>query len=142
MNRADFDRYIALFNARSLEQLRPYYTSDVRLDLPTRTLEGPDAIIAFYSNAAEFREEYLETRFLMMSEHKIAVELYTEFRCIKDFADFVAMPLKPGDIYVMNNFVFYELEGGKFKVIRVAQYRSDLSRVASLKSSAGGALAG
>lgn len=133
MNREIFERYIALFNARALEQLRPYYTDDVRLDLPTYTLNGPDAIIDFYAKAAEFREEYLETRFLMLGEDKIAVELYTEFRCVKDFPNFSALPLKAGDIYTMNNFVFYDIEGGKFKIIRVARYRNDSSRVLSLK---------
>ena len=133
MDEAAFHEYVRLFNEGSYDRLPSYYASDVRLELPAgRVLSGGAAIARFYSEAVAFREEYIRPDFLLVGSDKIAVEFHTEFRCIKDYAKFFAMPLQAGDIYVIRTFVLYTLVAGLFKTIRVAVQSSDASRVAAI----------
>jgi len=138
MTRDQLDAYVACFNKLDTEGLCAYFADGVKLHLPPRTLggpgrvlDGPAAIVEFYTSQSHLREEYIEPRFVAIDGDRIAAEFYTEFRAKTDVPHFFAMPLKSGDVFVFTGFVFYELENDKFKNIRVAGYSSDTSRVAS-----------
>lgn len=137
MKREDLDGYISAFNVLDFQTMRKYYNDDVRLELPNgpngepRIFIGPDAIFKFYGDAAHLRDEYLELKFVAIDKDRVAIELYTEFRAKQNTPQFFAGPLQPGDVFVLECFVLYELENDKFKNIRVAPFKTDASRVKS-----------
>lgn len=135
MERDHFMAYVASFNACDFQALRRYWSDEVELELPPdregnrRILRGPDAIIASYTRLFGYVREHLEIDYLAMEEDRIACEMGTTFEAIEDHPAFAAQPLRKGDIFVMNNFVHFDLRDGLFHRIRVARYTQDASRV-------------
>lgn len=140
MDRARFMTYVGCFNARDFDGLRSYWASDVELELPPnregqrRILRGPDAIVASYTRLFGFVLERLQVDFLAIDGAHIACEMNTTFEAVADHPEFVAVPLRRGDVFVMNNFVHFDLADGLFRRIRVAGYTQDTSRVHSVHS--------
>ncbi|EHJ61428.1 nuclear transport factor 2 family protein [Novosphingobium pentaromativorans] len=132
----EFMVYVAHFNAADLEACRPFWAPDVRLTLPpgpggeARILDGPDAIVTRYRESFKFVHERLRIDYLAIDGDRIACEMYTEFEAHSDHPDFAAHPLRQGDVYIMTNFVHYDLKDGRFWRIRVARFACDTSRVA------------
>jgi hypothetical protein len=135
MDREHFMSYVASFNARDFQALRRYWSDAVELELPPdregnrRILCGPDAIIASYTRLFDYVREHLEIDYLAIDEDRIACEIGTTFEAIQDHPDFAAQPLRRGDVFVMNNFVHFNLQAGLLHRIRVARYTQDASRV-------------
>ncbi|MCC7464167.1 MAG: nuclear transport factor 2 family protein [Gammaproteobacteria bacterium] len=133
MNRDTFMTYIDRFNQADLEGLRPFWAPDVELRLPgvpPRQLRGPDEIVRTYRQSFGFIHERLRIDYLAIDGDRIAAEMYTEFAAHCDHPGFRARPLRKGDVYVMTNFVHYELKNDLFWRIRVAGYTQDASRCA------------
>lgn len=122
MTKDDFHRYLGYFNNKIYEQLVPFYADDVVLELPTFTLEGPQAIVAFYKDFHTYIREFVEANYLVMDDSGIAVEMYSEFECLRDYPN-EKLPFKKGETRRLLNFVHYDLVNDKFKNVRVARYK-------------------
>lgn len=122
MTKDDFHRYLTCFNNKLYDKLVPYYADDVVLELPTFTLAGPQAIVAFYQDFHAYVREFVEANYLVMDECGIAVEMYSEFECLRDYPS-EKIPFRKGEIRRLLNFVHYDLAGEKFKNVRVARYK-------------------
>lgn len=124
MSREEYFKYLGHFNNKEYEAFAAYYTPDVVMTYPGgRQVQGPEGIMANYRRLHGYVEEYVEIGDLLIDGDKIACDIYTEFRCFKEYPDFRYGDydgLKPGDVAKMMNFGMYNLEGGKFKRIRVA----------------------
>jgi hypothetical protein len=120
-----FRTYIGRFNRAEYDELVRYFADDVTLSFPDgTTLEGRDAIVAFYRPIHAAVQEVLDIDFLLIGPRNIAVELYTEFHAREDFPTFPTRPLKAGEVLRFTSFVHYDLdEDGRFRRIRVARYR-------------------
>ena len=132
MNREQYLEYVDHFNNKRYDAVTSYFAPDVTVEYytnwanpetPARTLRGPQAFIDSYKLLHEHCREILELRDFLVSGDLMAVELYTEFHCIKDHPTFSFRPLKKGDVVIMTNWVIYNLEGGKIKRIRIAHFR-------------------
>jgi hypothetical protein len=137
MNRDTFMTYIDRFNRADLEGLRPFWAADVELRLPpgqiggpARLMHGPDEIIRSYRKSFEFIHERLRIDYLAIDGECIAAEMYTEFEAHRDHPGFSMRPLRKGDVFVMTNFVHYDLKDDLFWRIRVARYTQDATRCA------------
>jgi len=120
----DLRRYLAAFNTRDYETVHSYFDPDVVLELPPgRRLAGKDAIRAHYDGLHSAVRELLALDFCMVSDERIAIELYTEFRAFAARTSPFFGDLKPGDVFRCTNMVHYDLRGGRFHRIRVAAYR-------------------
>jgi len=122
MTKEDFQRYLDSFNKKLYDQLVPYYAADVEVELPGLTLKGPQEIVSFYADFHTYVREYVEARYLVVDETGVAVEMYTEFECFRDYPN-EKLPFKKGEVRRLLNFVHYDLENGRFKRIRVARYK-------------------
>jgi SnoaL-like domain len=122
MTKEDFYRYIDHFNHQRYEEMVPYYADDVEVDLAGIALRGPRAIVYFYTDFHQYVREFLEVKYVVVDEDGVAVELYSEFDCFRDYPD-PRLSFKKGDLRRLLNFVHYDLQNGQFKRIRVARYK-------------------
>jgi hypothetical protein len=122
MTKENFQRYLGSFNKKLYDQLVPYYAADVEVELPGLTLKGPQGIVSFYADFHTYVREYVEARYLVIDETGVAVEMYSEFECFRDYPN-EKLPFKNGEVRRLLNFVHYDLENGRFKRIRVARYK-------------------
>jgi hypothetical protein len=122
MTKEDFHRYIDHFNHKRYDKMVPFYADDVELDLAGIALKGPQAIVTFYADFHQYVREFLEVKYVVADEEGVAVELYSEFDCFRDYPD-ARLSFKKGDLRRLLNFVHYDLQYGQFKRIRVARYR-------------------
>jgi SnoaL-like domain len=124
MDEAAFRTYIAEFNAANFGALARYYADDVVFSFNGGlTLNGRDAIVAFYRPFRAAVDESVDIRFLVMNDAHVAVEMATEFRAREDYPGFTRGPLKAGDTVRITSFVHYDIgPDGRFAAIRVGRY--------------------
>ncbi len=122
MTKDDFHRYLGYFNNKLYDQLAPFYADDVVLELPAFSLAGPQEIIEFYRDFHTYVREFVEANYLVMDESGIAVEMYSEFDCLRDYPN-EKLPFRKGEIRRLLNFVHYDLANNQFKNVRVARYK-------------------
>lgn len=118
----DFHRYLGYFNNKNYEKIVPFYARDVVLELPAFTLTGPQEIVDFYADFHSHVREFVEANYLVMDESGIAVEMYSEFECLRDYPN-EKLPFRKGEVRRLLNFVHYDLEKDLFQNIRVARYK-------------------
>jgi hypothetical protein len=123
MDEAAFRTYIAEFNAASFNALARYYADDVVFSFNGGlTLNGRDAIVAFYRPFRAAVDETVDIRFLVMNDEHVAVEMAAGFRAREDYANFTRGPLKAGDTLRITSFVHYDIgPDGRFTAIRVGR---------------------
>jgi len=133
MNRSQFEEYVDHFNHKRYDALVSYFCPDVTVEYftsfsdpraPARTLHGPQEFANYYKRVHEGKVEVLELRDFLASGNLMAVELYTEFHCLRDDPQFITHPLKKGDAVIMTNWVIYNMDANdKMKRIRIAHFR-------------------
>ena len=140
MTKAEFLEYIDHFNNQRFDTVIGYFAPDVTVEYPDglqdteppMTLHGPKAFFDMYKSWAEFTREALELGDFISTEDRLFVELYTEFHLTKDAPNLFGGPKKRGDVVIMTNWVLYNMEGGKFKKIRIAHFRMHDPKTARL----------
>ncbi|MGD0917509.1 MAG: nuclear transport factor 2 family protein [Thermodesulfobacteriota bacterium] len=139
MNREQYLEYVDHFNNKRYDAVTSYFTPDVTVEYctnlgspetPARTLHGRQEFIDSYRTLHEHVREVLELGDFLASGNLMAVELYTEFHCFKDYPSMSSRPMRKGDVTIMTNWVIYNLEGGKMKRIRIAHFRMHDSKLA------------
>lgn len=117
MTRADYERYVSLFNSNDWRFLE-YYHPEVVFELGGQRFEGPEGIRSLYTPVKEhIRETVSITRFVSDADG-VAVIIPTTFECIKDWQDsFWNRPLKKGEVLRIVSWGFYEVQDGKFRSI-------------------------
>jgi hypothetical protein len=136
VNREAFLKYIDHFNNKRYNEAVSYFAPDVTIEYfdnaifkggyslpPAKTLHGPQEFIKNYKELHEYVDEKLEVGVLMINDKHVFVELWTEFYCFKDPPPGHYLQYRKGDLVVMTNWVLYDLENDKFKIIRIAHFR-------------------
>jgi hypothetical protein len=126
VDEARFREYVAAFNGARYDEMGAFFSDDVTLSFPDgNTLHGLDGIKAFYTPIHADVQEVLDIDFLLIGEHALAVELYTEFRPRRDTNAFPGRSLKEGEVLRFTSFVHYDIDDDdRFRRIRVARYRT------------------
>jgi len=123
MMRADYDEYLALFNANDPSFIK-FYHSDVVLELSGSEIRGAQGIKNFYADVKKYISEKVEVTTFIRDGDKLAVEIPTTFEVIADWDDsFWGVPLKKGQVLRIVSWGIYDIEDGKFKTIRTARYK-------------------
>lgn len=121
---ASFRDYIAAFNRGDAAVYGAYYCDDVTLAIADhKMLRGPRAIVDFYAGLRSGAERVIRIVQVVAGKDCLAAELESEFLATRDLPDFAPQPMRAGDRLYLNTFVFYDLEGGKYKRIRSATHR-------------------
>lgn len=122
-DRAWFQAYLDAFNANDFEGFGAYYAPDVAFFGQAATLEGRDAVLAFYRTVKARIDERIDLLTFHASEDGIAAEIRTTLIAREDWPDFPTGPLLKGQRRESINFAFYDIADGRFTRIRSARFR-------------------
>jgi len=124
MPRERYMQYVNWFNANDPRFL-DFYHPNVVLELGNATLEGSKAIKNFYADVKAHIHEKVEVSHYIADATGIAVELPTEFKVYKDWAEpnYFKRPLKAGEVFRVVSFGLYWVDNGLFRRIKTARYK-------------------
>jgi hypothetical protein len=122
-DRAWFQAYLDAFNASDFEGFGAYYAPDVAFFGQAATLEGRDAVLAFYRTVKARIDEQIDLLTFHASGDGIAAEILTSLVAREDWPDFPTGPLLKGQRRESINFAFYDIADGHFTRIRSARFR-------------------
>lgn len=122
-SRAWFEGYLAAFNRADFAGFGAYYHDNVQFFGRAATLEGRAAVLDFYRTVRARIDERIDLVSFYGSAEGCAAEIVTNLMPLEDWPDFPAGPLVAGRLRQSINFVFYDIEDGRFRRIRSAGYR-------------------
>lgn len=107
LDRAAYDRYVALMNARDT-RFAEYYADDIQFEMGIR---GKAQVMDFYRSQWLHVTEKLEVDFFCSDVTGAASEVRSELRCVRDFNDttIFGRALKAGEVQRVRGYVFYTL---------------------------------
>lgn len=114
MNKADFERYLALYNAGDFERMAEYLHEDIELEWEGYVFTSKDSLIGYYRATRARVKETFAINFYIADETGIAVDMTRSFLAIEDAPNFLPHPLKKGETRSMRSLAFHALEDGKF----------------------------
>jgi len=118
-----YERYLSLFNSKDYDGVLNHFTEDCEVDFAGYSFRGKNAVRDFYGFFHQkVREQIQVTRFLG-DEDTIAIEVIVRLEGLKPFgAGELAerglenlVPLEPGQVVELPQFIHYHLRGGKFQ---------------------------
>ena len=119
MTANEYLEYVDYFNSRLYER---YYTDDVRLDLPQKTLLGKHAVRDFYANLNRYVHETIRVRKVLSEGSTLMANIWSDFYCHQDWPEFSVCPVVKGQIVRVELLVIYTLAGdSKFSHIRAGR---------------------
>jgi ketosteroid isomerase-like protein len=119
--REAYRAYVRAFSDADCERFAEYYTDDVRLELPSRTLERREGIVGFYREMFKRVRESLTIHQMIADDAGLAVDVTSQFTAIADAPDFEVAPLRKGEFVRTRVLVLYTLRDGKIAHIRVTR---------------------
>jgi predicted SnoaL-like aldol condensation-catalyzing enzyme len=129
-SRADLLKYLAHFNNKEYEQQIAYYAPDVIYKVGALTLTTPRQIAEFYTDFHRYVKEHVELVDIAIDGDTIAVALHAIF---EPFGDYVrnGLTFKVGTTTDIMSFVFYKLQNGRIRRIRMTRYGGTVADFAS-----------
>jgi predicted SnoaL-like aldol condensation-catalyzing enzyme len=124
--RADLEAYIGHFNAKRYEQQIAYYAPDVIYKVGSLTLTSPQQIADFYVDFHQHVKEHVEIVQVAIDGDTVAVVLHAIFEPFKDYVR-NGLVYKVGTTTDIVSFVFYRLQEGRIRRIRMTRYPGPLS---------------
>jgi ketosteroid isomerase-like protein len=117
-----FHTYIDAFNRSDFDGFSRYYLPDIDFRGRGGTFAGRDAVLDFYRGVKSKVQETLTLRGLVVGRRQWVADVVTELRAQQDWPDFPTGALKKGETRRSENFIWYELEGDKFKRVRSGRH--------------------
>jgi hypothetical protein len=125
VNAADYEDYIACFNANDFDGFGKYYHDDVVFNLgDKKQIIGREKILDFYRDVKSKVRETLDVVSAVGNEVLLAVHVRTEFFGLEDWPDFIAGPLMKGEAINIESLGYYYLKDGKIAQILGARYKT------------------
>jgi hypothetical protein len=121
MNRADYDRYLAAFNAKDYDGVADFYAEPMDMDFFGVRLQSRSDLIRFYSFLHSYVKESVDVRNFAASATLTAVDAIVRIEAFRDLtADVLEangcgqfFPIKSGDVQELRQFIFYTIRDGK-----------------------------
>jgi hypothetical protein len=120
-SRADLEKYLSHFNNKEYEQQIAYYAPDVVYKVGTLTLTSPRAIAEFYADFHQYVKEHVELVDIAIDGDTVAVALHAIFEPFRDYVR-NGLAFNVGTTTDIMSFVFYRLQDGKIRRIRMTRY--------------------
>lgn len=117
-----FQGYVDAFNRSDFDGFSRFYTPDIDFRGRGGTFAGSDAVVAFYRNVKTRIRETLTLRGLIVGRRQWIADMVTELEVMEDWPDSPIGPVKKGDVRRSENFIWYELEGERFKRVRSGRH--------------------
>jgi hypothetical protein len=123
ITRAQYDQYIALYNAGDPAFAQFYRDDAVMETVPP--LQGAAAIVQFTKELRTYLTEHITIEFFVSDEHGAASQMLGEFRCIRDmpltaFGGLFGKAVKAGQVFRQRGIILYGVKDGKFQFIRAS----------------------
>jgi predicted SnoaL-like aldol condensation-catalyzing enzyme len=129
-SRVDLQKYLAHFNNKEYEQQIAYYAPDVVYKVGSLTLTSPRQIADFYADFHQYVKEQVELVEIAIDGDTVAVVLHAIFEPFKDYVR-NGLTFEVGTTTDIVSFVFYKLQDGKIRRIRMTRYGGPVSDFAS-----------
>ncbi len=120
-SRADLQAYLDHFNRKEYERQIAYYAPDVLYKVGTLTLTSPRQIAQFYADFHQYCTEHVEIAQFALQADVCAVVMPSRFEPFRDYTQH-GLSFLTGKPVEFVSFVFYTLQDGKIRRIRVARY--------------------
>lgn len=117
-----FREYLDAFNRSDFEVFSRYYQPDIDFRGRGGTFAGRDAVLAFYRGVKARMRETLTLRGLVVGKRQWVADVVTELHANEDWPDFPSGAIRKGETRRSENFIWYELEGEKFKRVRSGRH--------------------
>lgn len=117
-----FRTYVDAFNRSDFDGFSRYYMPDIDFRGRGGTFAGREEVLAFYRTIKTNISEKLTLRGMVVGRKNWVVDMVTELYSPKDWPDSPIGPMKKGESRRSENFIWYELEGDKFKRVRSGRH--------------------
>jgi ketosteroid isomerase-like protein len=122
-----FRRYMDAFNRSDFDGFSRYYVPDVDFRGRGGTFAGREAVLDFYRGVKARMRETLTLRGLVVGRRQWIADIVTELHAEQDWPDFPTGAIRKGETRRSENFIWYDLEGEKFKRVRSGRHSTDPS---------------
>lgn len=120
-SRADLMTYLGHFNHKEYEQQIAYYAPDVIYKVGSLTLTNPRQIAEFYADFHQHVKEHVELVDSAIDGDTVAVALHATFEPFRDYERH-GLTFTVGTTTDIMSFVFYRLQNGRIRRIRMTRY--------------------
>lgn len=128
MNRADYDRYLAAFNAKNYDAVCDFYAEPMAMDFFGVSLRSRDDMKRFYSFLHSHVQESVTILNFASSDTLTAVDGLVRVEGLRDLDRETLdtngcgglFPIKAGEVQEMRQFIFYTVRGGKITNVECA----------------------
>jgi hypothetical protein len=128
MNRADYDRYLAAFNAKDYDAICDFYAEPMDMDFFGVRLRSRADMKRFYGFLHSYVKESVAVRNFASSDTLTAVDATVRVEAFRDLdagtlaangcAQF--FPIKTGEMQQMRQFIFYTMRRGRIAKVECA----------------------
>lgn len=117
MNRADYDRYVAVFNARDYDAVCDFYAQPMNMDFFSVSIRSREDMKRFYGFLHSYVRESVTVRNFAASDTLTAIDATVRLEAFRDLdAETLAangcgqfFPIKAGEVQELRQFIFYTL---------------------------------
>ena len=128
MNRADYDRYLAAFNAKDYDGVADFYAEPINMEFFGIRIASRQQLKDFYGFLHEHVKESVTVLNFASSETLTAIDGIVRVEGIADLSRAVLdaqgldqfFPIKTGEIQEMRQFIFYPIKGGRIAKVECA----------------------
>lgn len=128
MNRAEYDRYLAAFNARDYDGVCDFYADPMNMDFFGVSIRSRDDMKRFYRFLHSYVKESVSVRNFAASDTLTAVDAIVRIEAFRDLdAETLAangcarfFPIKADEVQEIRQFIFYALRDGKIARVECA----------------------
>ncbi len=128
MNRADYDRYLAAFNAKDYDGVADFYAQPMKMDFFGVSIRNREDLKRFYGFLHSYVNESVTVQNFAASDTLTAVDAIVRIEAFRDLdADTLAAngcaglhPVKAGEVQLLRQLIFYTLTGGKIANVECA----------------------
>lgn len=128
MNRADYDRYLAAFNAKDYEAVCDFYAEPMDMDFFGVRLRSRADMKRFYGFLHSYVKENVTVRNFASSDTLSAVDAIVRLEAFRDLdAETLAangcgqfFPIKAGEVQQLRQFIFYTVRHGRIEKVECA----------------------
>jgi hypothetical protein len=128
MNRADYDRYLAAFNAKDYDAVCDFYHEPMAMSFFGVDIKGREDMKRFYGFLHAYVNESVSVQNFASSDTLTAVDAIVRIEAFRDLdAETLAAngcaafhPVKAGEVQELRQFIFYTIRDGKTVTVECA----------------------